>query len=54
MQWAKQMPTPKGRLFDAQRKLLEIALDTPAVRRVLFIDRLDMADSWISSEPARW
>jgi len=54
MKWAQQVTPRDGFNYDAQRKLLQIALATPEVRRTLRLDRLGASDTWTPGEPTGW
>jgi hypothetical protein len=54
MKWAAQVTPRDGFNYDAQRKLLQIALATPQVRRTLRLDRLGASDTWTPGEPTGW
>jgi hypothetical protein len=54
MQWAQQVTTRDGFNYDAQRKLLQLALATPQTRRTLRFDRLGASDTWMPGEPTGW
>lgn len=45
MKWAQQIPWPQGFNYDAQRKLLQLALATPQVRRTVRLDRFAASDT---------
>jgi|GEM_PF-2298089 len=54
MNWAAQETPRDGFNYDAQRKLLQLALVTPEVRRTLRFDRLGASDTWMPGEPTGW
>lgn len=51
MKWAQQIPWRQGFNYDAQRKLLQLALATPQVRRTVRLDRFAASDTWT---PTGW
>ena len=54
MKWAQQISRPQGFNYDAQRKLLQLALATPETRRTLRLDRLGASDTWMPGTPTGW